>query len=360
MKHNSNDPQPNTSSLALTRFKVINALEDCLRAGLPLAEALRQASSRPWPDENGDHYAVRTLEDWWYAYQHGGFDALAPSPRSDRGKTRVLDDATIAWLIEQVSQHPQVHLKVLVTHARQSGRVLPSISVLYRTLRRHGYDRARLRAGRLATGPTKAFEAPAVNDLWMVDFSPGPTLCVDSKTVTTQLCVIIDDHSRLIPFAAYYLHANTEAFHHCLKEALLRRGLPRKLYTDQGKPFVNAHTRLVCAQVGIRLLHCKPYHAWSKGKCERVIQTLQQGFESTLGLEGNRATSLEMLNLKLSLWIQSVYHQRVHSSTDQSPELRYQQAASTLRHLAPGLEHGFLFLGHNTRCLSQERPRFKS
>ena len=351
MKHNSNDPQPNTSSLALTRFKVINALEDCLRAGLPLAEALRQASSRPWPDENGDHYAVRTLEDWWYAYQHGGFDALAPSPRSDRGKTRVLDDATIAWLIEQVSQHPQVHLKVLVTQARQSGRVLPSISVLYRTLRRHGYDRARLRAGRLATGPTKAFEAPAVNDLWRVDFSPGPTLCVDSKTVTTQLCVIIDDHSRLIPFAAYYLHANTEAFHHCLKEALLRRGLPRKLYTDQGKPFVNAHTRLVCAQVGIRLLHCKPYHAWSKGKCERVIQTLQQGFESTLGLEGNRATSLEMLNLKLSLWIQSVYHQRVHSSTDHSPELRYQQAASTLRHLAPGLEIDPLFYLHLNRTV---------
>ena len=351
MNQASSNQKPNSPSLALTRYKAINALEDCLRAGLPLAEALRQASSRSWPDENGDHYAVRTLEDWWYAYQHGGFEALVPSPRSDRGQSRALDDATLAWLIEQVSEHPKVPLKVLVIHARQAGRALPSISVLYRALRRHGYDRARLRAGRLATGPTKAFEAPAVNDLWMVDFSPGPTLSVDSKSVTTQLCVIIDDHSRLIPFAAYYLHANTEAFHHCLKEALLRRGLPRKLYTDQGKPFVNAHTRLVCAQVGIRLLHCKPYHAWSKGKCERVIQTLQQGFESTLGLAGNRATSLEMLNLKLSLWIQSVYHQRLHSSTGQSPELRYQQAAATVRHLPPDLEIDPLFYFHLNRTV---------
>ena len=351
MNQSSSNPNQNSSSLALTRYKAINTLEDCLRAGLTLAEALRQASARSWPDENGDHYAVRTLEDWWYAYRHGGFEALVPSPRSDCGQSRVLDDATIAWLIEQVSEHPKVPLKVLVTHARQAGRALPSISVLYRALRRHGYDRARLRAGRLATGPTKAFEAPGVNDLWMVDFSPGPTLSVDSKSVTTQLCVIIDDHSRLIPFAAYYLHANTEAFHHCLKEALLRRGLPRKLYTDQGKPFVNAHTRLVCAQVGIRLLHCKPYHAWSKGKCERVIQTLQQGFESTLGLAGNRATSLEMLNLKLSLWIQSVYHQRLHSSTGQSPELRYQQAAATVRHLPPDLEIDPLFYFHLNRTV---------
>lgn len=351
MNQSSSNPNQNSPSLALTRYKAINTLEDCLRAGLTLAEALRQASARSWPDENGDHYAVRTLEDWWYAYRHGGFEALVPSPRSDCGQSRVLDDATIAWLIEQVSEHPKVPLKVLVTHARQAGRALPSISVLYRALRRHGYDRARLRAGRLATGPTKAFEAPGVNDLWMVDFSPGPTLSVDSKSVTTQLCVIIDDHSRLIPFAAYYLHANTEAFHHCLKEALLRRGLPRKLYTDQGKPFVNAHTRLVCAQVGIRLLHCKPYHAWSKGKCERVIQTLQQGFESTLGLAGNRATSLEMLNLKLSLWIQSVYHQRLHSSTGQSPELRYQQAAATVRHLPPDLEIDPLFYFHLNRTV---------
>jgi len=74
----------------------------------------------------------------------------------------------------------------------------------------------------------------------------------------------VDDHSRLIPFGAYYPQANTEAFHHAFKEAILRRGLPRKLYTDQGKPFINAHSHLVCAQLGVRLLHAKPYHSWSK------------------------------------------------------------------------------------------------
>jgi hypothetical protein len=68
-----------------------------------------------------------------------------------------------------------------------------------------------------------------------------------------------------------------------------------------------------------------------KGKCERLIQPLQQGFESTLRLEGNAAHSLEELNAKLSAWIQTVYHQRPHSATGQSPEYRYQQAAKTLR-----------------------------
>ena len=327
---NKNSNSPN-QTLALTRFRALNFVEDLQRQGRILADALRQASQQPWPDDNGDYYAVRTLEDWWYAYQKNGFNALVPAPRSDQGKSRALDGATAAWVLEQVTQNPTVPLKVLYAHWRQSQRPLPSISVLYRYLRRQGMDRKSLRSGRLESGPTKAFEAPHVNDLWMVDFSPGPTLSVGGKALSTQLCVLVDDHSRLIPFAAYYPQANTEAFHHAFKEAILRRGLPRKLYTDQGQPFINAHSHLVCAQLGVRLLHAKPYHSWSKGKCERLIQTIQQGFETTLRLAGHAAHSLEELNTKLSAWIQTVYHQRPHSATGQSPESRYQQAAQSLR-----------------------------
>jgi transposase InsO family protein len=330
-----NEPNQNQNSppqtQALTRFRALNFVEDLQRTGCILADALRQASLRPWPDENGDYYAPRTIEDWWYAYKKSGFDALVPATRSDQGKSRALEATTAAWVLEQVTQNPTVPLKVLYSHWQQSGRPLPSISVLYRSLRRQGLDRKSLRSGRLETGPTKAFEAPHVNDLWMVDFSPGPTLSVGGKALPTHLCVLVDDHSRLIPFAAYYPQANTEAFHHAFKEAILRRGLPRKLYTDQGKPFVNAHSHLVCAQLGVRLLHAKPYHSWSKGKCERLIQSIQQGFETTLGLQGNAAHSLEELNTKLSSWIQTLYHQRTHSSTGQSPEYRYQQAAQSLR-----------------------------
>jgi transposase InsO family protein len=343
MNQLSLNPNPESQHHGLIRFRALNFVEDQLRIGTSLAQALRQASQCPWPDENGDYYAWRTLEDWWYAYKKGGFNALVPPVRKDRGTHRKLDAATGQWVVEQVTLYPAIPLKVLYTQWVHDGRPVPSLSVLYRHLRRQGLDRQRLRSGRLETGPTKAFEAPAVNDLWMVDFSPGPTLVVDGKACSTQLCVLVDDHSRLIPFAAYYLHANTEAFHHTLKEAVLRRGVPRKLYTDQGKPFVNGHTRVVCAQLGIRLLHCKPYHAWSKGKCERLIQSIQTGFESTLRMEGNQAKSLEQLNAKFAVWIQTVYHLRLHGSTGVSPEARYQQAAQTLRHWDPGLDIEPLF-----------------
>ena len=171
-----NDPNQNQTTpqqtQALTRFRALNFVEDLLRQGRLLAEALRQASRYPWPDENGDYYAWRTIEDWRYAYKSGGFNALVPAPRSDRGTNRALDEATAAWVLEAVTQNPTVPLKVLYAHWQQAQRPLPSISVLYRYLRRQGLDRKSLRSGRLETGPTKAFEAPHVNDLWMVDFSP--------------------------------------------------------------------------------------------------------------------------------------------------------------------------------------------
>ena len=326
---------------ALTRFKVLNFVEDLVRTGLRLSDALRQAALRPWPEDDGDYYAPRTIEDWWYAYKKDGFDALQDRLRRDAGTSRVLEDATASWIIEKVTQQPTIALKVLYRQWIKDGPPLPSLSVVYRFLLRQGLDRKSLRAGRLETGPTKMFEAPAVNDLWMVDFAQGPTLSVDGKSVLTHLCVLIDDHSRLIPFAAYYPQANTEAFHHCLKEAILRRGLPRKLYTDQGKPFVNGHSRLVCAQLGIRLLHARPYHSWSKGKCERLILSIQQGFESLLKLSA--AKDLADLNAKLSVWIQTDYHQRQHSSTGVSPQARYQAAAALLRYPEKGVDLDPLF-----------------
>ena len=44
------------------------------------------------------------------------------------------------------------------------------------------------------------------------------------------------------------------------KEALRRRGVPRQLYTDQGGPFINDHTRVICANLGLRLLHALKAH----------------------------------------------------------------------------------------------------
>jgi len=330
-----NDAPNPKSALALLRFEVICYLKALHKEGVPLAECLRSASSCPWPEPDGNYYSCRTLETWWYDYAKSGYTGLTgKSARTDAGKSRSIDEQTGLWILDKIKENPKTPLQVLHRHWQQHGHDLPSMSSIYRFLKSHGYDRRTLRAGRLESGPQKAFEAPAPNDLWMVDFACGPTLrTAEGKAITTQLCVILDDHSRLITHAAYYLTGDTVTFLHSLKQAVLRRGLPHKLYTDQGKPFVSNHTRIVCANLGIRLLHAKPYHAWSKGKVERLIRTIQQGFETTLRLEQQDVHSIAELNSSFSRWIETVYHLRSHSSTGMSPHQRFTGGTHPLRHV---------------------------
>lgn len=191
----------------------------------------------------------------------------------------------------------------------------------------------------------------------MVDFSPGPKIRdLDSAALlTTQLSIIIDDHSRLIPLAFYALNANTEAFLHTLKETVLRRSVPVKLYTDQGKPFVCDHARLLCANLGIRLLHARPHHAWSKGMIERLIRTLQQQFQAELRLERESAGSLKELNDKLWHWGETQYHQTKHSATQETPKERYRRAIGTqLRKLPADVDVEPLFYTRVVRSVRKD------
>lgn len=351
-----NDHPSHKESLALARFEAICHIKNLRQQLLPLAECLRHASSCPWPQPEGRYYSYRTLETWWYDYAKSGYQGLrGKSRRNDAGKSRSLDEETGLWIIEKIEQNPKTPFSVLLRHWQQSGHDLPSESSIRRFLKARGYDTKSLRAGRLDDGPQKAFEAPVPNDLWMTDFACGPVLrSREGKVLSTHLCVLLDDHSRLIPFAAYYPKEDTACFLHALKEAVLRRGLPAKLYTDQGKPFVNAHVRIVCANLGIRLLHAKPYHAWSKGKVERLIRTIQGDFEASLRLEGQAVHWLEELNTALSRWIATTYHLRRHGSTDMTPHSRFHAGLQAVRTLEEPDKIDPLFYTHTERVVRKD------
>ena len=355
-----NSSSSHSEAVALRRMALVQHLTELLNQHWPLSAALEQiASSHPLPGDADcapGFVAKRTLEDWYYAYKKGGFDALKPRPRSDRGKPRRLSEEQQRWILERVRSFPGVPVKLLYRQWKQADPTLPALSAVYRWLQHNDLDaqgrRYLLRQN--IPGPTKAFEAPGVNDLWIADFSPGPFLAIHPKTVATHLCLLVDDHSRLVPFAAYGLAADTQAFLLCLKEALRRRGLPRKLYTDNGGPFVNDHLKIVCANLGIRLVHSKPGHPWSRGKVERLFRTLQQDFEAALRLPGQAATSLDDLNGKLARWLQEIYHPRVHDSTGESPQTRFSRALSLLRPLDPKLDLDRLFFTRIERVVRKD------
>jgi transposase InsO family protein len=358
---NSKSSSVGAEAVALARFSLISKIQELLAQSVPLKVALETvASSSALADPRGSPHAVavRTLEDWWYAYGRGGFAALHPKGRSDRGVSRKLTPEQERLIVAQVRTHPAIPIKVLYRQWKQQDPDLPALSAIYRALQRHDLNqRSRHYLMRQAIGgPTKAFEAPLVNELWMVDFSPGPFLHLagQKKATATHLCALIDDHSRVLAHAAYYLRADTRCFHCSFQEAIRRRGVPRKLYTDQGGPFINDHTRVICANLGIRLLHAKPYHAWSKGKIERFFHTVQQDFEALLRLPGQSPATLAELNARLADWIQTVYHVRPHEGIGMSPQERFARGSAQVRPLDPHLDLERLFYAELLRLVRKD------
>jgi putative transposase len=177
----------------------------------------------------------------------------------------------------------------------------------------------------------------------------GPTLKLASgQVIHTRLFGLLDDCSRLVPHAQYYESEKLCWFLDCFRQGLARRGFPDKLYTDQGKIFTSYHLQIVCANLGVRLSHAKPYAAWSKGKVERWFRTLQMDFEARLVIDPAR--SLEELNARLWRWIEAEYHQRPHTGLGgQTPAERFAQRALRLRTADPQTDWEALFLSRAER-----------
>ena len=70
----------------------------------------------------------------------------------------------------------------------------------------------------------RKFEAESPNDLWQSDVMHGPMVLVDGKQRKTYLTAFIDDHSRLIPHAEFFLSERLDSFLDAFRKALLTRG----------------------------------------------------------------------------------------------------------------------------------------
>ncbi len=122
----------------------------------------------------------------------------------------------------------------------------------------------------------RRFEAELPHDLWQADCLHGPMVVVEGRLRKACGFVFIDDHSRLIPHGGFSLKENIQSFNDTLRKALNKRGLPRKLYVDNGPYFRSHQLDYCCASLGIALIHCTAYRPEGKGKIERFNKSAER------------------------------------------------------------------------------------
>lgn len=316
-----NDEQK--KQVAIFRFGVISDFVSPTRLGWgERARLLKEKCARQWqiPFSQRTRLSPGTVRSWIRAYEKSGqrLEALYPHSRTDRGQARALDPETTVALIGLRREIPTAPVHTLIRTARQRGVVEPeqylAESTVWRLLKREGL----MQPSEQAAVDRRRFEAELPNDLWQSDVMHGPSVTVDGKNRKAYLIAFIDDMSRLVCHAQFYLSENLNSYLDALRQALLTRGLPRKLYVDNGPAFRSFHLHQITASLGIALIHAKPYQPQGKGKVERFFRTVRADFLPAL-----RAKTLNDLNLALDGWLRDVYHNREHSSTGQTPLGRY-------------------------------------
>ena len=123
---------------------------------------------------------------------------------------------------------------------------------------------------------------------------------------------------------------------------------------DNGSNYRSKHLEVVCAQLGIILIHGRPYSPEGRGKIERFFRTFRGQFLAAIGDPGQ--LDLAGLNRRLQRWVEGEYHHTPHRGLDgDTPLERWAQVGERVRFLGPETDLQRIFCYRETRRVTRAR-----
>jgi len=214
------------------------------------------------------------------------------------------------------------NLRVLVEQDPKLGP-LPSYQTICRFMKSHGLRRQKRRRRRggppLQARETRSFECAHVHGLWHFDFHEGSRRVVlpSGELCSPWLFGCIDDRSRLICHLQWYLVESTETAVHGLTQAILKRGLPRAIMSDNGGAETSAEMVEGLERLGIVHHTTLSNHPEQNGKQEAFWGQAEGRLVPML--QGQRELTLPLLNEATQAWVELEYNRSVHRELGEVP-----------------------------------------
>jgi transposase InsO family protein len=348
--------KPGPDPTALFRYEVIAPLLHMERGRGQLRRALEKLAARTWDDPRRGRVRIAkgTIEDWLYAYEKDGLGALELGARKDRGRSRRIQGELADRVEELARRAPALTGPGLLAELQAddafSDHDLPALSTIYRYLRAKGIDLRRPPQAR----DSRAYAFDLAGDCWQTDVMYGPHLpTAEGRRRRTYLFAVLDDATRVVAHAQFYFEQHGSSLKDTLKQAFLKRGLPRRLYTDQGKIFRSRALAQLAARLAIQLIHGRPYQPQGKAKVERFFGTIRRSFLTRV--DADSLDGIDALNRLLFAFVEGEYHVRPHRGLDgETPLDRWLRVSGGLRPLPPGLDLDRMLLEEEVRRVAKD------
>ena len=257
----------------------------------------------------------QTVHAWLSRYEQGGLAALADRSHRPKGCAHQMPASVEAVVLEMRRVRPEWGPRRLLHElARDGVEPLPSLSGIYRLLKRH--DQIDPKARRRRDRKFRRWERGSAMELWQMDVVGGILLAdgTELKALTG-----IDDHSRFVVCAGLMRRANARSVCGHFAEAMRLHGVPQEILTDNGKVFTGRFGRQqvevlfdrICRENGIEHLLTAPRSPTTTGKIERWHRTLRERF-----LLGKVFASQADAQAQLDAWVRHYNFDRPHDSLD--------------------------------------------
>jgi transposase InsO family protein len=265
----------------------------------------------------------------WRARSLSDADLNDRKPRLSRRSNQTSQTTELA-LLDLRKQFPFWGPRKLCKFLETHGVAPPSISSASRILKRN--DCISPLASRSHV-PFIRFERASPNELWQMDFKGHFALINGHRC---HPLTILDDHSRFLVGLFACADELTESVQAALQATFASHGLPASILCDNGPPWGAPNGSLSTLglwlfQLGIPLIHGRPYHPQTQGKDERFHRTLKAEL-----LERHDWLDLIASQKRFDSYRHLYNHQRPHEALAMDvPAKHYQCSSRTLPSLLP-------------------------
>lgn len=302
--------------IALFRFSLIAPILNNTYPNKTVKDYLEEICAKVYDSPLGlkKEYAPSTIKEWLRLYKTKGIDGLYPKNRSDKGESRKLKAEVKELVISLKKANPKRTAKSIYQEIIITTKVKPfelSLSTVQRYIKNLDLSTDSNIKDR------RAFEFENANDCWQSDISVGPYLTINGVKHKTYIVAFLDDASRLIVSCKAFKSDNLLSVLEVFKEAVATRGVPKKVFFDNGKVYRSGQMELICASLGCALCFAEPYSPQSKGKIERWFQTLQKQWQQLI--DTSSFQSIDELNKSLNEYVELNYNRAYHNGIKDKP-----------------------------------------
>ena len=270
-------------------------------------------------------------------YREGGEEAIRPRSKAPHRKPHrtpaELEDRIVKARKRLTKQGFDAGAATIHYHLAQEGIAPPSVSTIWRILRRRGFvtpqPHKRPRSSWIR------FEAKLPNECWQSDVTTWKL----SGGREVEIVNFLDDHSRLVTASRVVPVATATGVLAIFRAALERWGPPAGVLTDNGCVYTAWHRggatamEIELLHLGIEFRHSRPYHPQTCGKVERFHQTLKRYLAAQ-----RPARTVKELQRQIDRFISYYNEVRPHRAIGRKPPLAAFDARDKARSSRPVIE----------------------